>query len=511
MMLTSIRFALFFIVSLIVYYIVPKRVQWVTLLIFSTAFFLLSSTPKTGLYLLICVLVTWFCANQAVKAKIAGAGSQAKAFLILGIIINVEMLALLKYSSFFIFNANRLFRLAHLSITLPELNLAAPLGVSFYTFTALGYLLDSYWGIAEVQANPLKTALFIGYYPQLTSGPISRYREMRDQLYTGHKFDYETVTFGLQRMLWGVFKKLVISARLGIMVDTIYSDQLLYPGLYVWLAAVLFMLQLYTDFSGCMDIIIGASECYGIVLPENFRTPFFSRSVQEFWQRWHITLGGWMRDYVMYPIMRSKVWRKLTKWTKAHFGKKAAKQLPSYLAMLCVWLLMGLWHGGSWKYIIGMGFWFWGLIVLSQVCEPLNKKLIAVLKINTECFSWHLFQSLRVFVLVCIGNMFFRLDGLITTLRVMKAGLHWNPWIFVDGSLFKLGLDGPDFFVALFSLGILLLVSVLQEKGKSVRQRLAEQNLVFRWVVLSALILECLIWGMYGLEYDTKAFIYQGF
>ena len=510
MTLTSFAFFGFFTLTLFIYYIVPKRFQWAALLVFSIAFFLLSSTPKTGLYLLICVLVTWFCANQAVKAKIAGAGSQAKAFLILGIIINVEMLALLKYSSFFIFNANRLFRLAHLSITLPELNLAAPLGVSFYTFTALGYLLDSYWGIAEVQANPLKTALFIGYYPQLTSGPISRYREMRDQLYTGHKFDYETVTFGLQRMLWGVFKKLVISARLGIMVDTIYSDQLLYPGLYVWLAAVLFMLQLYTDFSGCMDIIIGASECYGIVLPENFRTPFFSRSVQEFWQRWHITLGGWMRDYVMYPIMRSKVWRKLTKWTKAHFGKKAAKQLPSYLAMLCVWLLMGLWHGGSWKYIIGMGFWFWGLIVLSQVCEPLNKKLIAVLKINTECFSWHLFQSLRVFVLVCIGNMFFRLDGLITTLRVMKAGLQWNPSIFWDGSLLKLGLGGVSFCITVLGLGVVLLVSCLQERGRCVRQRLSEQNLLFQWFILIILVCSIYLIGMYG-TYNEADFIYQKF
>lgn len=509
MTLTSFEFICFFLASLGGYYIVPRRWQWAALLIYSAAFFLLSATPYTIVYLLVSAVGTALCARQIGKWLTAGKKKNAREYMVLGIIINVAMLAALKYNGFIINNVNRVLSLVHSSVRIPLPAWAAPLGISFYTMTALAYLLDSYWGITEPERNIAKGALLVGYWPQLTSGPISRHGDM-GSLYEGHKFDYRAVTFGLQRMLWGVFKKLVISARLGVIVDTIYGNTELYNGLYVWLAAALFMMQLYTDFSGCMDIIIGASECYGVTLPENFRTPFFSRSVQEFWQRWHITLGEWMRDYILYSVLRTNAWRKLTKWVKAHWGKKAAKQLPSYLGMLCVWLLMGIWHGGSWKFIIGMGLWFWAMITLAQVFEPVFKKLISLLKINTECFSWHLFQSLRVFVLVCIGNMFFRLDGLITTFRVMKAGLHWNPEIFFNGSLFELGLSKPEFWAAVISLGVLLLISLLQEKGDNVRTRLERQNLVFYMAVLLVLVLSIILIGQYG-TYNEQDFLYQNF
>lgn len=511
MLLTSLEFLGFFSISLIIYYIIPKKIQWPALLLFSLGFFVLSSPPYTLVYPVVSIASAAFCTKQISRGKAEHNGRKTKTALILGIVINVGILALLKYNGFIISNANRIFYFANASIWLPALDIAAPLGISFYTFTAVGYLLDTYWGIIEPQPNLFKTALFVGYYPQLTSGPITRHSQMGRQLYEGHRFDYQAVTFGLQRMLWGVFKKLVISARLGVVVDTIYSDTEAYPGLYIWLAAALFMFQLYTDFSGCMDMIIGASECYGIVLPENFRTPFFSRSVQEFWQRWHITLGAWMRDYILYPVLRTRLWRKLAKWIKAYLGTEAARQFPSYLGMLCVWLLMGLWHGGSWKFIFGQGLWFWAMIVLSQDLKPVFRKAVSVLNINTDSFSWHLFQSLRVFVLVSVGNMFFRLDGLVTTLRTMRAGLHWNPWIFFDGSMYKLGLDRPNFILMLLSLGVLLAVSCLQERGKSIRQRLAEQNLVFRWVVLFALIFGIILFGMYGPGYDAQSFIYADF
>lgn len=510
MSLTSFEFVGFFLASLGVYYIIPRRFQWAALLIYSLMFFLLSATPYTIVYLLINALVTAICAKKIGTNVKAGAKKRAKAYLAFGIVVDAIMLSALKYNGFVIRNVNRVLSLLHVSFQIPLLELVAPLGVSFYTMTAFAYLLDSYLGVTEPEQNIAKGVLLVGYWPQLTSGPVSRHGEM-GSLYEEHRFDYRAVTFGLQRMLWGIFKKLVISARLGIIVDTIYGDTATYNGLYIWLAAAFFMMQLYTDFSGCMDIIIGASECYGVTLPENFRTPFFSKSVQEFWQRWHITLGGWMRDYILYPVLRSGVWRRLTKWVRAHLGKKAAKQIPSYLGMLCVWLLMGLWHGGSWKFIIGMGLWFWSMIVLSQVFSPVFKKLISVLRINTNCFSWRLFQSLRVFVLVCIGNMFFRLDDLITTLRVMRDGLHWNPWIFFDGSLYALGLDRKNFWVAMIGLALLLVVSVLQERGKSVRERLEEQNLVFRWIVLIGLIFGILIFGMYGIGYNAQDFIYGNF
>ena len=511
MSITSFPFLLFFAVTLGVYYILPLRFRWSALLVSSLLFFHFSAADYTIIYAAGAVLVTTLCTRGITKAEETGAGKKARLWLILGLAVNLGILATLKYSGFVIGNVNFAAGLAGSGLRLPQPDLLAPLGVSFYTMSVAGYLLDVYWGICPAQTDIFKTALFVGYWPQLTSGPITRYNEVRDQLYEGHRFDPRQVSFGMQRLLWGIFKKLVISARLGVVVDTIYADTVTYNGFYIWVAAVSFLFQLYTDFSGCMDIILGASECYGIRLPENFRTPFFSRSVQEYWQRWHMTLGAWLKDYILYPVLRSGAWRSLTRWTRAHLGKKAAKQVPSILGMLCVWLLMGLWHGGTWGYIIGWGLWFWLCIASAQVLDPVFKKAIRLLRINTECFSWHLFQSLRVFVLAAIGNMFFRLRGFMETLHVIRAGLFPdNPEIFFDGSLFSLGLDAPDFIAMVVSLLVLLAVSVLQERG-SVREQIEKQNLVFRWVVWYALIFGILIFGMYGPGYDAADFIYRGF
>lgn len=510
MALTSAAFLLFFVLSLLVYYLIPGKFQWIGLLVFSAVFFLLSAEPYTAVYLLASILVTWFCANGIAKAREDRPG-RAKLLLGLGIACNLGILALLKYSNFFIENLNGLISLFGGAGQVSKLSLLAPLGISYYTMQVLGYLLDTYWGITEPQRSLGKTALFVGYYPQLTSGPIARYSQVESQLCAGHRFDAKTVEKGLWRILWGVFKKLVISARAGILVDTIYGDPAAYQGLYIWLAAGLFMLQLYTDFSGCMDIVLGVSECYGICLPENFRTPFFSRSVQEYWQRWHITLGAWLKDYILYPVLRTKTWRRMTKWIKAHWGKKAAKQIPAHLGMLCVWLIIGLWHGGNWKYVFGMGIWFWALIVLSQVCEPLFAKARAALKIKTGSFGWHLFQSLRVFFLACLGNMFFRLDSFSTAVQTMKLGFaQWNPRIFVDGSLYRLGLDAVEFWIMAVSMLILLAVDILDEK-KSVRERIAGWKPWARFLLLLALVFAILVFGMYGIGFDAQSFIYESF
>lgn len=511
MSLTSAQFFLFFAISLLIYYLLPGKIQWIALLIFSVSFYVLSAAPYTGVYLLTSIVATTICVNWIARCKQEKKETGANVGLIVALVVNIGLLALLKYSNFVSANVNRIAAVLGVPLNIPSINLLPSLGISFYTMQVLAYILDSYWGIITPETNLFKTALFIGYYPQLTSGPIARFQDVGPQLFAGHRFDARVVSSGAIRILWGVFKKLVIASRCGIIVDTIFADTVTYQGLYIWLAAALFMMQLYADFSGCMDIIIGASECYGVVLPENFRTPFFSHSVQEFWQRWHITLGGFMRDYVMYPVLRSKLWRKMTKWLKSHWGKKAAKQIPSYLGMLCVWLLMGLWHGGGWKYIIGQGMWFWSMIVLSQIFEPCFKKLHKVLKIDTECFSWRLFQSVRVFFLVCIGNIFFRLGSFGEAFRTIKIGLtNWDVRFLLDGSLYQLGLGEKDFRLMVISLVVLLIVDLLSDKD-SVRKRLSRQNIGFRYLILLLLIFAILIFGMYGIGYDAQSFIYEGF
>lgn len=509
MQLTSFTFFLVFALSLLIYYITPRKVQWVVLLAYSILFFCASSKLYTIAYLLVSGIVTGVCAKKITEARAREDAHRAKAAVTAGILVNAGMLALLKYCNFFITNVNAVMLFSGKQI--PLLQLAAPLGISFYSLQLIGYLLDVYWGICNAQGSIFKTLLFAGYYPQLTSGPITRYKQMEEQLYCGHSADWTQIKFGLERILWGVFKKLVISTRAGILVDAIYADTATYNGFYIWVASALFMVQLYTDFSGCMDIILGVSECYGIVLPENFRTPFFSRSVQEYWQRWHITLGTWMKDYIMYPVLRSKAWRGMTKYIKAHFGKKAAKQIPAYLGMLCVWLLIGLWHGGNWKYVIGMGGWFWLCIVFAQVFEPAFARVAQALRLDRTCFAWHVVQSVRVFILVCIGNMFFRLSSLGEVLSVLKQGVScWNPGIFVNGSLFELGLDRANVIVLLLGILVLFVVSAVKEKC-DVREALERRRLAVRWICLFALIFGALVFGMYGVGYDAATFIYQAF
>lgn len=483
------------------------------MLIYTICFFYLSSTPWTSIYLLTNIVFTHFTTMLISKWRHQNNRRKAAITLVIGLVANVGILAVLKYSNFAINNINMLMRSKGEGEDIfATVAFVSPIGISFYTIISVGYILDCYWEIVQPERNILKTALFISYYPQLTSGPITRYSQMKVELFEEKRFSYKNISFGCQRILWGLFKKIVISSRAALIVDGIYADPDTYTGLYIWLAAFLFMLQLYTDFSGCMDIIIGVSECYGIKLPENFRTPFFSTSVQEYWQRWHITLGAWLKDYILYPILRTKLVDKTSRWLKPRFGKKAARQITSYFGMLCVWFLIGLWHGGSWKYIVGMGLWFWLCIVLNQILQPVYKRIMAVLQINEKLFSWHLLMSIKVFFLAAVGNMFFRLDGLRTTIHAIRLGFtQFNPWVFFDGSVLDFGITHIDINIMVCGVVMLLLVGILQEKHESAREWISKQIFVFRWLIWLSLFTVTLIYGVYGPGYSASEFIYRGF
>ncbi|MCM1124038.1 MAG: MBOAT family protein [Eubacterium sp.] len=511
MSITSASFFIMLILSVGIYYLLPRACRWYALLAYSVYFFCASSMPVTGLYLFISVIATWGCAVLISRHREEN-HKKALAALLLGIMTNIGVLSVLKYSNFFIQNMNAILSWGGVLFHFEEVNLLAPMGISFYTLMAVGYLTDVYWGTVEPQGNILKTALFIGYYPQLISGPITRYHEMKEQLYAGHAFRYRNVAFGAQRILYGMFKKIVISSRAEILVNAIYADVETYDGLYLWIAMFLFMLQLYTDFSGCMDIIMGASECYGIILPENFSTPFASATVQEYWQRWHATLGAWLKDYILYPILRTRLWQRMAKWIKSHIGKKASKQIPSYLGMLCVWLLIGLWHGGRWKFVIGMGLWFWGCIVFESATEPYCKRLKNWLGIDEDTDTWRIFQSVKVFVLVAIGNVFFRIDSLPSALYVLKRAVsHMNPWIFFDGSLAQMGITYGDMNILIIGTVALCVVGHLQRKHGSAREWIQKQFLPFRWFLWLTMFAFILVYGTYGPDYDAASFIYGGF
>ena len=499
MQLISIDFFVFFAISLVLYYLFPARYRYLLLLLFSYAFFLLS-TPLAFPYILASSVAVWIAARRKTKASV-----------IICIVFNVLLLAVSKYMDFFVGNLNGIIHIWNADASIQAPDTIVPIGISYYTLSVTGYLLDVYWGKTNAQPDLAKTMLFAGYYPQLTSGPVSRYGEVCTGLFAGVKPSYENITFGLQRILWGAFKKLVIATRAKTLVDSIYADIPSHPGFYIPVAAFFFIVELYADFSGCMDIILGVSECYGIKIPENFRTPFLSQTVREFWQRWHITLGEWFRDYIMYPVLKSPVmsnWSlKLRKKTKNNI----IKSIPVFMAMLIVWLLLGLWHGGAWKYVLGMGLWFWCIIVLSEAVKPVTSKIKKKLGIKADSIPWRAFNSIRVFIAVAIGNLFFRLPSVSEVFTAVRTAFsRWNPEIFFDGSLFGLGVNKANFIVLSAAVIIMAVVSVAGSKV-SVRARLKSKNIVLRWTILLALIWCVVVFGIYGPGYDASDFIYGNF
>jgi len=487
MSITSFSFLCSFGVLLLLYYLVPKRAQWGLLLLASIGFFCLNGEPWLMAYPIATIIIIYGGARYIHRVK-----EQKKKQIALSLIVVlcVSLLCLLKYF---------------------HLGLLAPLGISFYTLTLLGYVIDIYYELGEPETNICRLALFGYYFPTMISGPIIRYQEVKDQLYAGHVFSYQHVTYGLQRMVWGFLKKLVIAERMGLVVDTVFNQYQDHSGFTIVVAAICFTFQLYTDFSGCMDIVIGASECFGIVLPENFDAPFFSRNIAEYWRRWHITLGVWLKNYLFYPLLRTSFFSTLPKKLKGRFGKKTAKRITTYLAMLILWFTIGFWHGGVWKYIIGSGLLHWFYIVSGEVLEPVWKKLKAWFHVKDENKGFILFQQVRTFILVTIGLVFFRAESVPAACHMLGSIFKsWNPEIFFNGYIFELGLDWIEFTIAIVSLLILWAVSRLQQT-KSVRDRIASQKLWVRWVILYALIFYVILLGNYGPEYTAAEFIYAGF
>jgi D-alanyl-lipoteichoic acid acyltransferase DltB (MBOAT superfamily) len=309
----------------------------------------------------------------------------------------------------------------------------------------------------------------------------------------------------------------VLAERLAIIVSVIYGGgteeqmgTVTYAGAYIIIGAFAYVFQLYTDFSGCMDMVIGVAQMFGIKLPENFHTPFYATSLSEFWRRWHITLGAWLKDYVLYPTLKSAWLNKIRKAIKAKFGKKAAKEIPTYIGMFITWFGIGFWHGGSWKYICASGLFFFVMIVGGLILAPVFKRLTAFLRIDTGAWSWTLFARLRTACLFTLSVSFGRASSLTTGFKMWRRAFEWNPWIWVDGSLYNLGLDRLDFWVMVFGMAALFVVSKFQQSG-SIREKVAGQNIVFRWTVYLGLFVAVLLFGMYGQGYNPADFIYGGF
>ncbi|MDD6811853.1 MAG: hypothetical protein PUD93_08315 [Lachnospiraceae bacterium] len=500
--ITSFAYLAFFSLVLIGYYLIKPDWQSRYLLLVSLVFYCLSCEPYTLVYLVISTVSVYYAAlviNKSTEEK------TAKRILVLTLVLNFGLLALLKYHGFVFDNVNLVRGLFGMEKLDFSVRIVASLGVSYYTLQLCGYLLDCYWKVGMVQTDFVKFALFAGYFPQMTSGPISRYKRIQENLYAPHPFVYEQVTHGLKRMAWGMFKKMVIADRLGLLVNSVYANYESYHVLLIWAGIFCFALQLYTDFSGCMDIVLGTSECLGIYLPENFKNPFFSTTIQEFWQRWHITLGTWLKDYIMDPVLKSNAWIKLGENARARFGKKWGKRIPTYLGMLILWLSMGMWHGSGWKFIIGEGLWFWLVIISGNMCGKSLQKLVQKLHINPKNIFWITFQRLRTFLIFSLGLICFRAENMGQVFAVLKAGVTQ----FGERGFSR--IKGDMGYVNLILLCVAFLVLVIVEWMQN-------QNIdIFDWVTKKPAVVSWIIYlficGMIllSLSISGQSFIYAGF
>ena len=434
-----------------------------------------------------------------------------KMLLILGAALQLAVLIVLKYSAFFASNINNLSGLLGLSAAVPVPSFVLPVGISFYTLQAVSYLADVCRGNIQADRSLPRLALYMAFFPQIMEGPICRYGDTAHQLWAVPPIRWENFLFGVQRILFGLMKKVVVADRLNLFIRQVFSGYAEYDGFVIAVAVVCYTIQLYMDFSGTMDLVMGSGQIFGVTLPENFRRPFFSRNIAEFWRRWHVTLGTWFKDYVFYPVSMAKPMKKLTSWGRKRLGPHYGPLLAGSVALFCVWLGNGLWHGAGWHFIFfGMYHFFW--ILLENLTEPLTLRWAERFHVNRECLPYRGFQIARTAVLVCIGELFFRADGLRAGLAMFqKMVTEFSLTTLRDGTIFSLGLDKKDCLVVFLTLVVVFVVEVLQERGHHIRKELSQRSVAVQWLVGYGLILGIVVFGAYGIGYVPVDPIYAQF
>lgn len=427
--------------------------------------------------------------------------------VLLAVILHIGLLAILKYSVFFSNNINILLSALHIHLHLPIYSFLVPIGISFYTLQAVSYTVDVYRGAIQADKNLGRLALFMSFFPQIMEGPICRYSQTAIALYEGQSLQYQNIKFGIQRIAFGLMKKMIVADRLNILIKLIFDDYMKYDGGIIAFSAICYTCQLYMEFSGTMDIVLGSGEIFGIQMPENFRQPFFSQSISEFWTRWHITLGTWFKDYIYYPLSLSHPLRRLTTFGRKRFGNYYGSLLAGTIALVCVWFCNGIWHGAAWSYIF-FGLYHFCFIFLGNIFQPLCQKL----HIHKEHWLYKGFRIIRTAIIVCIGELFFRANSLGDGIAMFQKMIyHFSLSSFFNGQIFQLGLDHHDFFIIVVMVFIIFVISIFKEKGIHVRESITQKNIIFRWSIYYAVILMIIIFGAYGVGYVPVDPIYAGF
>ena len=494
MVFNSFTFIIFLPVVVAIYYALPVRIRYIWLL-GASYFFYMSWEAIYGLLLLYSTAAAF--AGGLVLSKYRGGRCQ-KAYLALFLSLVFAPLVFFKYTGFLCDNLNSLFLSMGAIAPFDPPEITLPIGISFFTFQAAGYVIDVYRGTVEKERNFLRFALFVSFFPQLVAGPIERTKNLLGQLDCNVSFDFERARDGLWLMLWGFAMKVVVADRIAIFVDRVYDDCYTYGGVYLIIASTLFAMQIYCDFAGYSTIAIGAAKIMGIKLMDNFASPYNSCSVSDFWRRWHISLTSWFKDYVYIPL-----------------GGNRKGKVREYINKLFVFALSGLWHGAEWSFVVWgalNGLW----LVLEDALKPLFSRISARegkrQSLSATSFVRKTLGGLLTFVLVDLAWIFFRAATIEDALYIIGSIFHTSNWsALFDGSITLCGLDAANLVLLAAMIALIFTVDALALSGIHIRQKLASLPLWMRSLVTAAAAAFILLFGIWGGTYAAEAFIYFQF
>lgn len=500
MLFNSFSFLVFFPVVLGIYFIIPKKVKQLWLLVASYYFYM----NWNAVYAILILGITIVGYVGGLLLERADAGNDPKSatvrrkrrfYMVMAAFLSLGVLFVFKYLNFAITNVNRLFAAAGSSFAVTAFDIVLPVGISFYTFQALGYVIDVYRRDVAAEKNFLRYALFVSFFPQLVAGPIERSRNLLSQLKEPTKFDYDMAKNGLLLMLWGYFEKMWVADRLATLVDTVYNDYGNYSAGMIVLATMLFSIQIYCDFGGYSHIAIGAAQVLGIRLMDNFRQPYLATNIKDFWNRWHISLSTWFRDYLYFPL-----------------GGSRCARPRAYFNLMITFLISGLWHGASWHYVV------WGGLngfyqIIGRMTKQAREKLRAMLHIKEKSVLLRIFQTIVTFLLASFAWLFFRADGLGSALGMIRMTLRNGVWLqqLRDGSIYMMGLSRFAIYQLVFALVVLFVVDICHECGVSFRKWIAARPIVIRWSIYIVTLLAFLMLVIQNYGRPAAEFIYFQF
>jgi len=494
MLFNSFDFLVFFPIVVIIYFLIPQKIKYIWLLI-TSCYFYMCWNPKYIILIATSVLITYLSGIVLDKTK---NDMHRKIVVAVSFLSNLSILCFFKYADFLLGNINAVLAKMNVALIEKPFDVLLPVGISFYTFQALSYTMDVYRKEIDSEKNFFKYALFVTFFPQLVAGPIERSKNLLNDIRTipeKKMWDYDRITKGLIMMLYGLFLKLVIADRVAIMVDFVFNNYQNYDSLVLLIGAVGFSLQIYCDFASYSTIAIGAANVMGFKLMENFDTPYFARSIKEFWRRWHISLSTWFRDYLYIPL-----------------GGNRCSKFRKHLNLLIIFTVSGIWHGAGWHYI-AWGFLHGMYQVIGEWFAPLKTYVCEKMCVKTESLSHKLLQTVTTFSLVTFAWIFFRANSMREALGYVK-GLFSGYKIdtIFDETLLNIGLNEYEWNVLFVSLLILFLVSLVKYNfSMNLAVFLQKQSIWFRWAVIYILLFMTIIYGKYGPKYSQQAFIYFQF